>query len=560
MAALVVLAACSPGDGGRGATEARPSPPERTAAVDLSSASLSVAGRTMAMEAGLDGAPRYDLSAVVEPETGEITATMAADLPAPPDAEALRFRVFPNLPALDADFRLTEVAVDGEAVTPDLDRSILTLPPGRRPVDRVQVDMAFSYTVGVTDAATDPLAALAGNALDPAQTGLLGRHQGGLALGHWFPVWLPPGTAAQPEPDGFGDIANFPAALIAARIDVPAPWQVFTGGTTIDRRDGGGRVTYVEEGVGLRDLSVYAGRDMATTEVDVGGVTVRVVGRPGSAEVVSEVGEESAAALSVLADAFGPYPWSELDVIEVPLGSGVGGMEWPGAIWVESATFGGGLPGLGGLEGLDGLLGGEGGLADLLGGGALGSLREAIVAHEVAHQWWHALVGNDSITAAVVDEPLAQFSACHYLRVSHPVEGDELCAFHTEGQYQLLRSLGVPDAPADQPTDQFTSPLQYGAVVYGKAPGLYDELRRLLGEEALLSGLRAYVEANRFGMATADDLRAALRAAGAGSGQEEAVDALWVRWMEQASGDEDIGTTGLLGGPGGIDPGEPGEQ
>ncbi len=263
--------------------------------------------------------------------------------------------------------------------------------------------------------------------------------------------------------------------------------------------------------------------------------------------------EESAAALSVLADAFGPYPWSELDVLDVPLGSGVGGMEWPGAIWIETAAFGGGIPGLGALEGLDGLLGGDGGLAELLGGGPLGSLRESIVAHEVAHQWWHALVGNDSITAPVVDEPLAQFSACHYFRVTAPDEGDELCAFHTEDQYQMLRSLGEPDAPANQPTDQFSSSLQYGAVVYGKAPGLYEELRQLVGEDALLSALRAYVEEHQFAIASPDDLRAALRATGSDTGQEDAVDALWVRWIEEAHGDDDIGAAATLGGLGGLE-------
>ncbi|MGI8757812.1 MAG: M1 family aminopeptidase [Acidimicrobiales bacterium] len=566
VAGVVVLASCSSGDGAGRAAQERPPSTERTAApaVDLRSASLSAAGRTMAAESGLDDAPRYDLDAVIEPETGEVTATMTAEVPAPSGAEPLRFRVFPNLPALDAGFRLSYVVVDGEAVAPVLDRSILTLAPSRS-AERVRVEMAFSYTVPVTDVATNPLAALGGDALDPAEIGLLGRHEGGLSLGHWFPVWLPPGTASEPEPDGFGDIGNFPAATFAARIEVPAPWQVFTGGTTTDRRYGGGRVTYLEEGVGLRDLSVYAGIDVTTTEVDVDGVTVRVVGRPGHAEVVPEVAEESAAALSVLAGAFGPYPWSELDVLDVPLGSGVGGMEWPGVVWIETATFGGGIPGLGALEGLDGLLGGDSGLAELFGGGALGSLRESIVAHEVAHQWWHALVGNDSIAAPVVDEPLAQFSACHYFRVTVPAEGDELCAFHTEGQYQMLRSLGEPDAPANQATDQFSSSLQYGAVVYGKAPGLYEELRQLVGDEALLSALRAYVESHRFAVATPEDLRAALRAAGTAGGHEEAVDALWVRWMEQAHGDEDIGAASPLGGLDGLEglrgtgPGEEGD-
>jgi hypothetical protein len=82
------------------------------------------------------------------------------------------------------------------------------------------------------------------------------------------------------EPDGFGYIANFPAAIFSATIDVPDDWEVFTGGKTVDRREECGRATYHEEGIGLRDLSIYAGRDVETTVVDVDGVTVRPSVRP----------------------------------------------------------------------------------------------------------------------------------------------------------------------------------------------------------------------------------------------------------------------------------------
>lgn len=566
MAAVLAVAACS-GGAGDDRSSAERGPTELSTA-GLVSASLSEAGRDLAAGAGLDDWPEYRLDATIDPGTGEVAATMAAELPRRQGDRPMSFRVFPNLPALDAAFALDRVRVDGVAVEPELDRSLLTLPlPAGGDDDRVVVEMDFSYVVPVTDLGTDLLAGLAGNTLDPAETGLLGRHGGGLSLGHWFPVWLQPGAAAEPEPEGFGDIGNFPAARFSVRVEVPAGWQVFTGGTSTSVWEEDGRVVYQEEGVGLRDLALYAGRDLPTSEVDVDGVTVRVVARAEHGDVLAEVAEEAAASLEILALAFGPYPWSELDVIDVPLGSGVGGMEWPGSIWIETATFGGGVPGLGGLEGLlagDGgleeLVGGEGGLAALLGGGALASLREFIVAHEVAHQWWHALVGNDSLTAPVVDEPLAQFSACHVLRTRQPEEGDELCAFHTEGQYQSLRALGQPDAPADQPTDAFSSALQYGAVIYGKAPGLYEELTDRFGEEQVLSALRSYVEAHPFSITTPGDLRAALRRVAPTNGGEE-VDALWSRWIEGAHGDQDIGTGsgGLLGATEGMEGLESGE-
>ena len=239
-------------------------------------------------------------------------------------------------------------------------------------------------------------------------------------------------------------------------------------------------------------------------------------------------------------------------------------MEGPGAVWSSQSFFAGGVPGLGGLGGLEGLegledllgelgggegLGGLGGLLDLE---ALGSLRAFVVAHEVGHEWWHALVGNDSIAAPVVDEPLAQFSACLTFRVRAPEDASSACEFNTVTQYRTLRAMGEPDARADQATTDFASSRQYGAVVYGKAPKLFERLRSLLGEETTLAALRRYAEANAFAMATPGALREALVAAAPSRTAE--IEGLWRRWMEEPHGDEDLGADagglGDLGGPG----------
>ena len=47
-------------------------------------------------------------------------------------------------------------------------------------------------------------------------------------------------------------------------------------------------------------------------------------------------------------------------------------------------------------------------------------LREArqdfLLAHEIAHQWWFGLVGNDQLREPWLDEGLANWSAWSYLR------------------------------------------------------------------------------------------------------------------------------------------------
>ena len=137
------------------------------------------------------------------------------------------------------------------------------------------------------------------------------------------------------------------------------------------------------------------------------------------------VGDIAAESVTALGAAFGPYPWTELDVVAVPLGSSVGGMEWPGMVWIESTIFEGGVPGLGDLGGSRRRHRGVRGqprrsatcsdVGDI--GLQLSTIREWTVAHEVGHMWWHTLVGNDSITEPVIDEPLAQHAACLVERV-----------------------------------------------------------------------------------------------------------------------------------------------
>lgn len=123
-------------------------------------------------------------------------------------------------------------------------------------------------------------------------------------------------------------------------------------------------------------------------------------------------------------------------------------------------------------------------------------------------------------------------------RELRPDQADDACRAHTAGQFTQLRTMmGIEDAPADRPSEEFGSSMQYGAVVYGKAPGLYRELEDTYGVEATTTALAAVVEQHAFDQITSDDLRSTL---GAALGDPSGVDALWERWMEEQHGDEDL--------------------
>lgn len=429
---------------------------------------------------------------------------------------------------------------------------------------RSVVSMSFEYRIPVTDTSTMP--SLGGeDGLELGSIGLLGRTDDSVAMGHWFPVWLPPDVSAEPDPDGYGDIGNFPAATISAAITTASSATVVTGGVELGRSDDSrtDRTTMIEAGAGLRDLAVVILDDAEIVERPVGQgddeILVRVVTAPAAAEHAAEVLDETIVSIEALSNAFGPYPWREFDVLAVALGSGVGGMEWPGMIWIEPGIFGGGLPGLGDLGGAgpsaDGWSSDVLDMLDMLGpmlgddlGLAIETTRPWTVAHEVGHMWWHAVVGNDSVRDPVVDEPLAQHAACLAMRELFPSDGDAVCEAQSSGQYrQAVDLLGVQDAPANQANTEFDSSLQYGAVVYGKAPGFYRALEDEFGTDAVTAALAAVVQEHAFGRIDAAGLADSL---GEELGRAELVDELWSHWMEETNGDADLGTGGGLVPPG----------
>lgn len=540
VAALALVATgCSAFGGGN-------SSQDRTDKLEPMSAKTSLVpdGRKIAAGAELAStAPRYDITASVDPATGKVEGTLTASLPVGSDAQRVRFRFFAGLPSFNAQPSIGPASIGGESRKVHREHSIVTVTlPSKHP-KRVTLTLPFSYTIQPSSGPTSPLAALKGT-MSPAEIGLLSRHDRAVNLGHWVPLWIPPGRSHDPKPDGFGDIGNLPPALFSLELSVPAGWQVITGGVRVDESTSGGRLTIHAEGYGLRSIVVSVVRGYVSEQRRVGNTRIRVYGPKSAREDMSAILDMTATSLRVLEDAFGPYPWRELDVVAAPLGAGIGGMEWSGAIWIESNIFAGKLPGLAGLGGesqdmLSGLLSG-------LMGDRIKSMRAWTIAHEVGHQWWHILVGNDSVRAPVVDEPLAQYSACLVFLHTRSGSAEEVCGPHIRISYSQARRFGAQDAPALQPSDEFASSMQYSGVIYGKAPYMYITLADKYGREALVDALRTVTERFAFELLEPKELRRTLATS---LGDPEGVRKVWLHWFAETHGDADLGTSsGGLGG------------
>ncbi len=169
---------------------------------------------------------------------------------------------------------------------------------------------------------------------------------------------------------------------------------------------------------------------------------------------------------------------------------------------------------------------------------------ELTVAHEVAHQYFAMLVGNDPLREPVVDESLAQAVALMLLEWRHGKKAaDELKQAHLVMPYHLYRLMGGADGPADRPTHAFRSNVEYSALVYGKAPLLHLEMKRLVGEKPYLEALATYVETWRYKEACRDCFRKLL--ASKQPKHARALEELERRYWAEARGDEDLGPPDL---------------
>jgi aminopeptidase N len=177
----------------------------------------------------------------------------------------------------------------------------------------------------------------------------------------------------------------------------------------------------------------------------------------------------------------------------------------------------------------------------MAGNPALDQLLEFVTAHEVAHQWWNAVVGSNSKKYPFIDEAMANYSAILYFEHEYGREAaEQQMALQMKLNYQLHRMLGGQDRPVDQDAAAFKGPLEYSAIVYGKGALYFDEARKLVGDAAFFAALRDYYDRFWFRIAGPQDFTLVLRDH-VPAAQQAAVSALYRHWINETHGDQDIG-------------------
>lgn len=209
--------------------------------------------------------------------------------------------------------------------------------------------------------------------------------------------------------------------------------------------------------------------------------------------VREEIAHTVADSLAYYESAFGPYPMDELAVVTVPRGFSQGTQ---GLVTLSDAM-------------MDdwGLLGQLLGLTD----------RRAVIAHEVAHQWWGDAVGWASYRDQWISEALASYCALRYTRQrlapnepKKPIVG-LTARWHASLTSQIADGRTVESmGPVVLGTRLFSSLSSdaYQGIVYDKGAVVLDTLAYTLGPDIFPEALRQVFKATANQTLSTEDLLA----------------------------------------------------
>ena len=209
------------------------------------------------------------------------------------------------------------------------------------------------------------------------------------------------------------------------------------------------------EATNVRDFVFTAAPDYRSisTKTADGQTTVRVYYRPGFAAQAVLAAAKSA--IEKMEPLVGAYPYPTYDLAQT---AGGYGMEAPGLTWIPT---------------------GAGNLTYL-------------VTHETAHQWFYGIVGGDQAAEPFTDEAAADFLARHVLG--------------------SRRGSSCSTARLDRAIYDYSSACYY-EVIYIQGGNFLDDLRRAMGSTAFWTGVRSWIAASRWEIASTKSLLDALDAA-----------------------------------------------
>lgn len=170
-------------------------------------------------------------------------------------------------------------------------------------------------------------------------------------------------------------------------------------------------------------------------------------------------------ALITFNETFGQYPYATLAVVET--GFIYGGMEYPNLVMISDS-----------LDKYD-------------------DYTNTIV-HEIAHQWWYGVVGNNQFENSWLDESLAEYSVVIFYEKNPEYEiKREVCIQNAITSYTLFVDVYKDifkqvDTSMNRKLNEYDTEPEYVYAVYVKGMIMFDDIRTIVGDRNFFNCLKKY--------------------------------------------------------------------
>lgn len=325
----------------------------------------------------------------------------------------------------------------------------------------------------------------------PAIVSRLGHSGAHYEISQWYPKiavydesgWHPDGYHYTGE--FYGDYGAFSVGITTPRgMKVGATGVEIGGATDGESADNGSASNdptdyhlFCAENV--HDFAWCADKKYIVTEEEHDGVLIKVMALPRDTVKWKTVMQYSKDALDYYGQWYGAYPYSTLTVCEGSMAAG-GGMEYPNLVIISS---------------------GEDRFTRLL---------ENVVMHEIGHQWFYGVLGNNEMDEAWLDEGINSFSEERYFEEKYGPEGNLLAKPRARRWFPELsdRYIGRMmyamfarnrmEQPVLTRASEVREPTLYAVTAYKKPALMMWWLKDYLRDPAFDRAMRAYYETYMF--------------------------------------------------------------
>ena len=313
----------------------------------------------------------------------------------------------------------------------------------------------------------------------PNSTHRFGWFDGNINLGNWYPVLAemsngefdisPYYSTGDPFCSG---VANYNVEFL-----FPQSYQLVSTGE-LEMESAGGVTTAKISAKCVRDFAMcLSNKSNLVSSKTNDGVELNYLADIGDTELNKYL-ELSKEAVEFFSKSFGSYPYKTISVAKTPFI--YGGMEYPNLVFISNS-----------IDDESEYL--------------------KVIVHEIAHQWWYGVVGNNEVKEAWLDESLAEYSTMLFFKnhekyklIYDELVGDALSSYVL--YVDVIKTLrGDVNTKMNLAVNEYQNDYEYSYMVYVKGVIMFDSLKNIVGEKCVVDGLRKYYQDNKFKIASAED-------------------------------------------------------